>query len=79
MKEKRISVDPLGSYTGRADDPYEKPIQDAMICKSSPTKWLGCLMFRLFFAFVFFPCCNSSTYMALCFVRIQNTTNLFVK
>lgn len=29
MKEKRISVDPLGSYTGRADDPYEKPIQDA--------------------------------------------------
>lgn len=29
MKEKRIRVDPFGSYTGRADDPYEKPIQDA--------------------------------------------------
>ncbi len=24
-----IPVDPLGSYTGRAADPYEKPIQDA--------------------------------------------------
>lgn len=21
--------DPLGSYTGRGDDPYEKPVQDA--------------------------------------------------
>ena len=21
--------DPLGSYTGRTDDPYEKPVQDA--------------------------------------------------
>lgn len=23
-----IPVDPLGSYTGRPDDPYEKPVQD---------------------------------------------------
>lgn len=22
-------IDPLGSYTGRAADPYEKPVQDA--------------------------------------------------
>lgn len=30
MKEKKkISTDPLGSYTGRPDDPYEKPVQDA--------------------------------------------------
>lgn len=31
MKEqkKRIQTDPNGSYTGRAEDPYEKPIQDA--------------------------------------------------
>lgn len=28
MKEK-INTDPLGSYTGRPDDPYEKPVQDA--------------------------------------------------
>lgn len=25
----RIEVDPLGSYTGRAKDPYEIPVQDA--------------------------------------------------
>ena len=24
-----IVTDPHGSYTGRAEDPYEKPIQDA--------------------------------------------------
>lgn len=29
MKKKRIVVDPNGSYTGRAEDPYEKPVQDA--------------------------------------------------
>ncbi len=30
MKEKKIIIDPNGSYTGRPkDDPYEKPIQDA--------------------------------------------------
>lgn len=30
MKEKKkINTDPLGSYTGRAEDPYEKPVQDA--------------------------------------------------
>lgn len=29
MKEKKIEVDPNGSYTGRPKDPYEKPIQDA--------------------------------------------------
>jgi hypothetical protein len=27
--KKRISTDPNGSYTGRAEDPYEKPVQDA--------------------------------------------------
>lgn len=26
---KPIQTDPNGSYTGRAKDPYEKPIQDA--------------------------------------------------
>ena len=26
---KLIDVDPMGSYTGRTSDPYEKPIQDA--------------------------------------------------
>jgi hypothetical protein len=25
----KIEVDPLGSYTGRAEDPYEIPVQDA--------------------------------------------------
>ncbi len=29
MKEKKIEVDPFGSYTGQPKDPYEKPIQDA--------------------------------------------------
>ena len=30
MKDKKkIVTDPLGSYTGRPDDPYEKPVQDA--------------------------------------------------
>ncbi len=29
MKEKKIITDPNGSYTGRPQDPYEKPIQDA--------------------------------------------------
>lgn len=30
MKEKkRIVVDPNGSYTGRSEDPFEKPVQDA--------------------------------------------------
>ncbi len=31
MKEdkKKIDTDPNGSYTGRPDDPYEKPVQDA--------------------------------------------------
>ncbi len=24
-----IHTDPFGSYTGRGEDPYEKPIQDA--------------------------------------------------
>ncbi len=24
-----IDTDPMGSYTGRAKDPYEKPVQDA--------------------------------------------------
>lgn len=28
MKEK-IVADPNGSYTGRGENPYEKPIQDA--------------------------------------------------
>jgi len=27
--DKSISSDVLGSYTGVAEDPYEKPIQDA--------------------------------------------------
>lgn len=30
MKEKKkIQVDPQGSYTGRVEDPYEVPVQDA--------------------------------------------------
>ena len=30
MKEKKkIITDPQGSYTGRGDDPFEKPVQDA--------------------------------------------------
>ena len=30
MKQKeRIITDPNGSYTGRGENPYEKPIQDA--------------------------------------------------
>lgn len=29
MKEERIVTDPFGSYTGRPDDPQERPIQDA--------------------------------------------------
>ncbi len=27
--DKKINTDPQGSYTGRADDPYEVPVQDA--------------------------------------------------
>ena len=26
---KKIKTDPQGSYTGRAEDPYEMPVQDA--------------------------------------------------
>ena len=29
LSEDRINTDPNGSYTGRPEDPYEKPIQDA--------------------------------------------------
>lgn len=30
MKDKKkINTDPQGSYTGRAEDPYEVPVQDA--------------------------------------------------
>ena len=29
MNKKRLVVDPNGSYTGRGEDPYEKPVQDA--------------------------------------------------
>lgn len=28
-KTEKIRTDPLGSYTGRPEDPYEVPIQDA--------------------------------------------------
>jgi len=28
-RENEIITDPQGSYTGRAKDPYEKPVQDA--------------------------------------------------
>lgn len=28
-KEKKINTDPFGSYTGRAMEPNEKPVQDA--------------------------------------------------
>ncbi len=28
-EEQPILTDPLGSYTGRTIDPYEKPVQDA--------------------------------------------------
>ena len=27
--DSNINTDPLGSYTGTPDDPYEKPTQDA--------------------------------------------------
>lgn len=27
--DNRINTDPLGSWTGVPDDPYDKPIQDA--------------------------------------------------
>ena len=27
--KKRIKTDPQGSYTGRCEEPYEKPVQDA--------------------------------------------------
>ena len=27
--KKKINTDPFGSYTGRPDDPNEKPVQDA--------------------------------------------------
>ena len=29
IDKKRITADPFGSYTGRAEDPYERPVQDA--------------------------------------------------
>lgn len=29
MKKERIVTDPNGSYTGRPQDPNDKPIQDA--------------------------------------------------
>ncbi len=29
MSPAPIIVDPLGSYTGRPEDPYETPVQDA--------------------------------------------------
>ncbi len=29
MKKEKIITDPQGSYTGRPEDPTEKPIQDA--------------------------------------------------
>ena len=29
MKKERIVTDPNGSYTGRPQDPNEKPVQDA--------------------------------------------------
>lgn len=28
-KVKKIKIDPFGSYTGRTDEPNEKPVQDA--------------------------------------------------
>ena len=27
--KKKINTDPQGSYTGRREEPYEKPVQDA--------------------------------------------------
>ena len=27
--KKKINTDPQGSYTGRLEEPYEKPVQDA--------------------------------------------------
>jgi len=27
--KKKVNTDPQGSYTGRPDDPDEKPVQDA--------------------------------------------------
>ena len=28
-KKKKINTDPQGSYTGRPEEPYEKPVLDA--------------------------------------------------
>ena len=28
-QKKKINTDPQGSYTGRPEEPYEKPVQDA--------------------------------------------------
>lgn len=28
-EDENIQTDPMGSYTGRTKDPYEKPVQDA--------------------------------------------------
>ena len=28
-QKKKINTDPKGSYTGRPEEPYEKPVQDA--------------------------------------------------
>lgn len=28
-KDKKIVTDPFGSYTGRSENPNEKPVQDA--------------------------------------------------
>lgn len=28
-KQKKINTDPQGSYTGRPEEAYEKPVQDA--------------------------------------------------
>ncbi len=27
--DPKIETDPLGSYTGKGEDPYEEPVQDA--------------------------------------------------
>ena len=29
FKDPMIQTDPMGSYTGKPDDPNEKPVQDA--------------------------------------------------
>ena len=41
----KIELDPIGSYTGRAEDPYEIPVQDADDLCKRPTLGLAFTIF----------------------------------